>query len=277
MGEFVTSDGVRLHFVEKGSGRPLLMMPGWGASSRWFSPQLDGLSDRLRVIALDPRFHGQSDRPDYGSRVSRTAMDMRELLEVLDLDDVVALGWSISVATLLSYFDLFGSARIGRFVIVCGSPKPLNDDEWNMGFTDVAGAVGFKAFAAADPVALSNANVPTYFLSPRSEADLEWMIADTASLPSSAAGVAFDCIVQDYRDVVRRLDRPTLAIYSEHDPVVPGANVDFVARALPAARCEVFHASGHCPFIEEADRFNQLVGEFAMEGAGSVRATGSVC
>jgi non-heme chloroperoxidase len=276
MGDFVTGDGVRLHFEEKGAGRPLLLMPAWGASSRWFGAQLDGLSDRLRVIALDPRFHGESDRPEHGSRVSRTAQDVHELLDALDLDDVVLLGWSISVATLFSYFDLFGSHRIGRFVIVCGSPKPLNDEGWNKGFTEIGEAVAFKAFAAADPLALAKTNVPTYFVSPRSESDLEWMIADTASLPPSAAGVAFDCIVQDYRDLVPRLDRPTLAIYSERDPIVPGANIEFFASALPSARRELFRASGHCPPLEEADRFNRVVGEFATEGAaGSTAQTGS--
>lgn len=267
MGSIVTSDGVRLHYEERGSGRPLLMIPGWGASARWFGAQMDGLSDGLRVIALDPRFHGQSDRPDFGGRVSRGAVDVHDLLLALGLDDVVLLGWSIGAAVVLSYFDLFGSERIGRFAIVCGSPKPMNDESWKLGFADLAGAAGFKAFAAADPAALASANVPTYFFSPPPAEDMTWMIADTASLPPTAAAVAFDCIVQDYRDVVGRLDRPTLAIYSEHDRVISPGNAEFVAEALPAARVEVFHASGHCPFIDEADRFNQIVGEFARAAA----------
>jgi non-heme chloroperoxidase len=263
MGQFVTNDGVRLNFVEKGSGRPLVMIHGWGASSRWFNAQLDGLSDRLHVIALDQRFHGGSDRPAHGARVARTAKDVHELLEALALDDAVLLGWSIGVATVLSYFDLFGSDRIGRYVTVCGGSKPLNDDGWALGFTDVAGAVGFKAFAAADPAALAHANVPTYFVSRPAEAELAWMIADTANLPPVAADLAFDCIVLDFRDALRRLDRPTLAIFGEQDHVIPVANAEFVTGALPGVRCEIFQASGHCPFIEEAARFNQVLGEFA--------------
>lgn len=263
MGEFVTGDGVRLHYLEKGAGRPLLLLPAWGASARWFSAQLDGLSDRFRVIALDPRFHGESDRPDHGARVARTAEDVRELLDALGLDDVVLLGWSISVATVLGYFDLFGSHRIGAFVIVCGSPKPLSDESWDRGFADMNGALAFKAFAMSDPVALANTNVPSYFVTPRSDQDLKWMIADTAALPPAASGVAFDCIMQDYRDVVPRLDRPALAIYSERDPIVPGANIEFWADALPSSRRELFRNSGHCPPIEEADRFNQVLAEFA--------------
>src|SRR5437867_286839 len=101
MGSIVTSDGIRLHYEERGSGRPLLMIPGWGTSARWFGAQMEGLSDGLRVIALDPRFHGQSDRPDFGGRVSRGAMDVHDLLVALGLDDVVLLGWSIGTAVVL--------------------------------------------------------------------------------------------------------------------------------------------------------------------------------
>jgi non-heme chloroperoxidase len=263
VGRIHTGDGVRIAYQERGAERPIVLIPGWGASARWFDKQLAGLSDQYRVIAIDPRFHGQSDRPDFGGRISRNAKDILELLEALDLKDVVLVGWSIGTAHMLSFFDLFGSERISGYAIVCGSPKPLNEEGWSNGFADLAQAGGFKAFAAADPVTLANTNVPTYFHTAPSASDLAWMIEDTANLPSSASGVAFDCIVQDYRDTVGRLDRPTLAIYSEHDPVIPVANAEFVRTMLPGARVEVFHNSGHCPFWEEPDRFNQLLRDFA--------------
>lgn len=264
MGEITTGDGVRIAYEERGTGRPLVLIPGWGASWRWFERQLNGLSGEFQVIAVDPRFHGRSGKPDFGGRVSRSARDIDELLAALDLEDVLLVGWSIGAAHVLCYFDLFGSARISAYGIVCGSPKPMNEEGWSNGFADLAGAAGFKAFAANDPVTLAKTNVPSYFHTAPSPADLEWMIADTAALPAAAAGVAFDCIVQDYRDAVPRIDRPTLAIYSEHDPVIPASNGDFVKQALPSARVEIFHNSGHCPFWEEADRFNALVTDFAM-------------
>ena len=268
MGNIDTSDGVRIAYEERGEGRPLLLIPGWGASARWFEKQLAALADRFRVIAVDPRFHGQSDKADHGGRVARNAKDVRDLIEALDLRDVVLVGWSIGAAHLFSYFELFGSDRIGAYAIVCGSAKPLNEEGWSNGFADLAGAAGFKAFAAADPVTLAKTNVPTYFHTPPADSDLEWMIADTAGLSPAAAGVAFDCIVQDFRDLVGRLDRPTLAIYSEHDPVIPGANGEFVKSQLSSAQVEIFHHSGHCPFWEEPERFNQLLGDFAASIRG---------
>lgn len=262
MGHFLTSDGVKIAYEQSGAGRPLILLPGWGASARWFDKQMAGLAETCRVIAVDPRFHGASGRPDFGGRISRTAKDLNELLDALDLDDVVLLGWSIGVAHVLGHFDLFGSDRVASYVLVCGSPKPLNEGDWANGFADIEGAAAFKSFAAADPVTLANTNVPSYFHTPPSDSELSWMIEDTAGMSATAAEVAFDCIVQDYRDTVRRLDRPTLAVYSEHDPIIPASNAEFIREALPEARVEIFAASGHCPFWEEADRFNEIITDF---------------
>lgn len=60
MGAIKTSDGVTLRYVEAGSGRPLVMVPGWSQTAAQFEHQLAGLSDRYRVIALDLRGHGES-------------------------------------------------------------------------------------------------------------------------------------------------------------------------------------------------------------------------
>jgi pimeloyl-ACP methyl ester carboxylesterase len=46
-----TSDGVGINYVERGEGQPLLIIPGWGMSTRWFERQLESLSAHFRVNA----------------------------------------------------------------------------------------------------------------------------------------------------------------------------------------------------------------------------------
>ena len=50
------------------------MIPGWSQSAALFKYQLEGLSDRYRVIAVDVRGHGESDKPKHGYRMGRLAM-----------------------------------------------------------------------------------------------------------------------------------------------------------------------------------------------------------
>lgn len=48
-------DTVKLDVIEKGHGQPLALVPGWSQTARGFQAQIDGLSSRYRVIALDMR------------------------------------------------------------------------------------------------------------------------------------------------------------------------------------------------------------------------------
>ena len=58
--------GVTLRYWEAGAGRVLVMLPGLGHAASMYKYQLEGLCDEFRVIALDPRGHGESDWPAPG-------------------------------------------------------------------------------------------------------------------------------------------------------------------------------------------------------------------
>ncbi len=62
-GYFTANDGARIHYMEAGTGKPLVLIPGWSQTAAQFKHQLEGLSDRYHVIALDMRGHGESDKP----------------------------------------------------------------------------------------------------------------------------------------------------------------------------------------------------------------------
>ena len=82
----VTVNGIRLHFVEGGNGAPVLLLPGWPQSWyawRYVMPLL--LAAGRRVIALDPRGTGDSDRPASGYDLRTVASDVHGLVEALEL------------------------------------------------------------------------------------------------------------------------------------------------------------------------------------------------
>jgi non-heme chloroperoxidase len=54
--------------------------------------QLDGLSQSYRVVALDMRGHGESDKPTHGYRIARLAVDIHDALVALNLRDVTLAG-----------------------------------------------------------------------------------------------------------------------------------------------------------------------------------------
>src|SRR6202140_2469856 len=91
---FRTSDNIALHYFDAGSGSAIVLVPGWTMSADIFELQINELSKRFRVVALDPRSQGDSDKPSDGNTLERHAMDIKELLEHLRLQNAVLLGWS---------------------------------------------------------------------------------------------------------------------------------------------------------------------------------------
>lgn len=107
---FRTSDGVTLHYFDAGSGPAIVLIPGWTMPAEIFEPQINKLSKRFRVIALDPRSQGDSEKTPEGNYPERHAQDINELLQQLKLGNVVLLGWSNGVPDVLICVEQNGTS-----------------------------------------------------------------------------------------------------------------------------------------------------------------------
>src|ERR1700740_1421802 len=94
---FKTSDGIRIHYLELGSGRPIVFIPGWTMPAWIWQKQIDEFSKSYHVIALDPRSQGESDKPPYGPLLETRARDYKELLDQLGLKQTVLICWPMAL------------------------------------------------------------------------------------------------------------------------------------------------------------------------------------
>jgi non-heme chloroperoxidase len=164
---FVTAtDGVKIHYVEAGKalnapsaevGNPLpsgtvaakgniavtgfkaapsiLFVPGWTMPAWIWQKQIDALSKKYRVVAMDPRSQGESTRTWEGLYPAQRARDIRSVIEQLHLAPVVIVGWSMAVVETLSYVDQFGTKDVAGLVLVdeiAGGQQP-GDAQWEFG------------------------------------------------------------------------------------------------------------------------------------------------
>jgi pimeloyl-ACP methyl ester carboxylesterase len=268
-----TSDGVRLNVLEAGSGRPLVMVPGWSQTAAQFRRQIEGLSDRYRVIALDMRGHGDSDKPAHGYKIQRLAKDVWDVLRALDLKDVAILGHSMGCSVLWCYFDLFGAERIGRFVFCDEPPMLTSNPAWSAQQAEDAGAIftpeavtqTMNALAGPDGVATTKGFVGGMVTSAMPADTLAWMIEENLKLPRGhAATLIYNHCHQDWRDVIPRIDVPCLFIGGRVS-LVPWKSVAWAASQVKGARLEIFEeAEGgqHFMFEENPAKFNRIVADF---------------
>src|ERR1700730_11986921 len=78
---FRTSDGVRIHYLEAGSGRSIVFIPGWTMPAWIWQKQIDEFSKSYHVIAVDPRSQGESDKPTYGHLPATRARDYQAMVD----------------------------------------------------------------------------------------------------------------------------------------------------------------------------------------------------
>jgi len=273
---FTTRDGVHLHYLEAGAehhGSVLLILPGWTSAASLYRAQLEELGRTHRVLALDYRGHGGSEKPEHGYRVSRLAADVRELIQSLGLNDMVLLGHSAGCAVIWSYVDLFGEDGLRGLIFFDQMLARVRRKEWSEGEarrygTEVTGdEVLGQAAMVADP---ANRPVICKFIEsmvtpscPREIVDriveYHYLVPRTA-----AAELLLSVSFSFYLDVLSRITVPTLCLGGAASHINREV-MPFIASRLPHGRVEMIaedEGGSHYAFLENPVLFNAKVRHF---------------
>lgn len=268
---------IDLHYVERGHGRPLVLVHGWSQSTRCFAKQLDALSDRYRVIAVDMRGHGESPKPAHGYRVARLARDLHEFLARLDLEDVALGGHSMGASIIWSYLEQFGAARVSRLIFI--DQAPLVTNGWGLegealreagcAFTPESLYATANAIVRDRPATLAGLR-SAFFSAGVSEDDFRMAVAESMKVPAAAAArLLVDHCSQDWRDVIREivpaLGLPVLVFGGELASIFPSQAARWIAAQIPSSTLSIFGADeggSHFMFWENPDRFNAELRRF---------------
>jgi pimeloyl-ACP methyl ester carboxylesterase len=120
---YVTVNGVQLHYVEGGSGQPLVCLPGWPQTWYSFHPIAAELAAKYRVIILDIRGMGSSDKPAGGYDKKTMAQDVYALTQLLGLPKVSLLGHDIGGMVAMSFAFNHPEATEKLIVLDGGHPS----------------------------------------------------------------------------------------------------------------------------------------------------------
>ena len=252
---FRTSDGVELHYLEAGSGPLMVFVPGWTMPAAIWEPQIAHFSSSHRVIALDPRGQGHSEKVAYGYHSARRAQDIGELLEHLDGDPAVLVGWSLGVHEVLRYTEQAGTNRVAGVVLVDHAIAA----DWSTAsfMKERYGAV------QVDREAWVSAFVRAIFATPQPEEYLDGITQAALGTPTNATAIMIGNLVLmdtgDLMSAVEQIDKPVLFIWIE------GRGEEWMesARRLrPNAQVVVVPNAGHAVFVDQPGIFNEAVETF---------------
>lgn len=250
-----TSDGIRIHYLEAGSGRPIVFIPGWTMPAWIWQKQIDEFSKKYHVIAVDPRSQGESDKPPYGHLPETRARDYKELVDQLGLKQPVLVGWSMGCGELMKYVEQFGTDNVGALVLLDGYLSDKPNPEMFVGLSGWMNQLQQDRRKQAEPF------VRTMFKKPQPEYYLQRLINASIQVPAdTAALLIYNMIaVKDYSGGFARMNKPMLFAYQPETQ----QTADLLKSKLgEKARLERFDGDGHALFVDEPEKFNRVLEEF---------------
>jgi len=252
---FKTSDGVRIHYVEAGSGRAIVFIPGWTMPAWIWQKQIDEFAKKYHVIAVDPRSQGESDKPTDGHLPETRSRDYKELVDHLGLKQPVLVGWSMACGELVKYAEQFGTENVGGFVLVDGYLTERTSPEM------FAAISGWMNQLQQDRQKQADGFVRSMFKKPQPEDYLHRIIDASVQVPADTAAVLiYNMIaVKDFAPGLAKMNRPVLFAYQpESQPTA-----DYLKSRLgDKLRLERFDGDGHALFVDEPEKFNRVLEEF---------------
>ncbi|MGH9318981.1 MAG: alpha/beta fold hydrolase [Vicinamibacteria bacterium] len=259
--------GIELHVVETGNpqGRPILFIHGfsqcWLAWSRQMS---SSLAENYRLVAMDMRGHGLSDKPRDGYSDSKLwADDVNAVIESLSLAQPVLCGWSYGPLVILDYIRHYGEDGLGALHFVGGITKLGSDEALSVLTPEFLGLVpGFFSTDVEDSVRSLESLLRMCFAREPSAEDLYLMLGFNLSVPPHIRQALFSRSF-DNDDLLPRIRKPVLITHGDDDAVVKPAAVDQQKAGIPHAQIQMMPNAGHAPFWDDAASFNGRLEAFA--------------
>jgi pimeloyl-ACP methyl ester carboxylesterase len=264
-----TADNVDISYLQQGEGKPLLLIPGWSCSFHFFDKNIGPLSEKFQVIAMDLRGHGESGKPDHGYRISRLAMDIKELLDYLNLEDVTAAGWSMGASILWSYLELFGNHRISKLISIDQSPAQYFAPDWKwgqLGCYDVESYLQLCATLKYEERANAEGTVHGCMHKVPTNEEVKFLADEIMKCPARVKiDIMRDHTNLDWRDFIPHISIPTLVCVAKNSQVFPWQGSAWVGENIPNAKTEFFENCGHMLFWDDPEKFNRVVSEFILD------------
>jgi proline iminopeptidase len=283
-GHYVDIGDTRLYVVERSNGYPLLVFHGGpGLDHHCFGDYLDALADEYRLILVDQRSNGRSDRASEETwTLEQMAADVGSLARALDLEKYAVLGHSYGAFVVLQHaVDFPGGAA--QTIVSNGIPsarflehvaenlaafEPVELREQVTSSWEREKSVRIQE----DVSELLHDQLPFHFADPRDPRIGEYERRTAGAVYSTDVLRRFASEEYGGIEVEARLSdvtQPVLVLAGRHDRTCSVEAARTIAEGVRRGELVVFESSGHMAFVEENDAYISTLRDFLKRHAGS--------
>lgn len=259
MEHFADIKGVHLHFKDSGnpSGKPVVIMHGWGCRIDTVASIANALSDSRRVISVDLPGHGKSSEPPL--------LDNGQPWGVEEYADCIEL---LIKSLGLQSPALIGHSYGGRISIILGSRMPVE----KIVLVDSAGikpkrklsyyrkVYTFKAIKKLLPLIVGKKRAARIIENRRAKSGS----SDYRNASPVMRMVMSKSVNQDLRKFMPEIKAPTLLVWGEKDTATPLSDAKIMQSLIPDAGLVSFPEAGHYSFLDNPAHFKAVVRSFLI-------------
>src|SRR5262245_6541576 len=258
---------VSLRVIE--AGKPdalpvLVFIPGWSTGADIWRHQIETFAKTNRVIAFDPRSEGESTKTTSGNTPETRAQDLHALLERLSVRRPVLIAWSQGVQDVAAYVERYGVKDLAGIVLVDAA---VSDGADGMVARPQETAAQFKMFAIyqAHQQEYLGGMMRAIISKPQTDETIAKLVNTGMKTPPD---IGVGMLVADMFGVnrtpaLKKIDCPTMIIASTKSSELDRQQA--AANQIPHARFEKVEDAAHAVFIDQPDRFNELVTSFVSK------------
>lgn len=263
--------GIDLHVRDVGSleAPPIVLVHGWSQHHvSWLKQFESSLVDEFRLVAMDLRGHGQSERPhalESYTTGSLWADDIAAIISSLQLISPVLVASSYGGLVVGDYLRSYRDHAIGGVNLVCAAV--------GIGVSWFGSSIG-DDFVKYAPLATSE-DQPTalkaiqdlvhLFFAKDVSGDLRELAMGWSMLTPAVVREHLISRDENFLPDYAQVRKPLLVSYGTADKIVLPAMAEAIRQSCPNCHMSEYVGSGHFPFIEDSARFNRELGEFVRE------------
>ena len=264
----IGGDRVELNVMETGDpdGRPIVFIHGFTQSLYAWKQQLNSdLADDFRLVALDIRGHGESDKPATPESYTNSKLwadDVNAVVTQLGLDRPVLVGWSYAPLIILDYLRHYGESNISGIHFVGGITKLGTEEATGYLTPSILNLVpGLFSSDVMESSRSLRSLTDLFFANEPAIEDIYFMLGYETIVPPLVRQSLFSRVL-DNDDILSTSNIPLLITHSAEDRIVFSAASKQIASVHPNAELDQPEYVGHAMFWEDPERYNARLREF---------------
>jgi pimeloyl-[acyl-carrier protein] methyl ester esterase len=257
-----------VHVELYGSGRPIVLLHGWGMHGGVFQPLAEHLARRHTVAAVDLPGHGESAAYDQFADMTRHADYLVAQLSSLLYEGVTLVGWSLG-GLLAQSIAIHYPQYVDKLILLCGTPCFRQQADWSWAIEDRV-LLDFSSALVRDYQGTLSRFLALQFMGAQNPKE---NLRRARELVFARPPPRRDMLQQglqlletcDLRAQLNAIRCPTLVINGERDTLVPAATARYLAEHLNNARSVIIKGAGHAPFLSHSGCVTSFLDRFIHE------------